>query len=64
MKVVRENNVTIKNSIILNDVHIGDNTVIENCIIESRNTIAPNSTLTGTPDEIKIVVEKGNRYGI
>ena len=63
-KVYVGNNVTIKNSIILNDVHIGDNTVIENCIIESRNTIAPGSSLIGEPDQIKIVVEKGSRYGI
>ena len=63
-KVYVGNNVTIKNSIILNDVHIGDNTVIENCIIESRNTIAPNSSLIGEPDKVKIVVEKGSRYGI
>ena len=29
----------IKNSIILNDVYLGDNTYIENCIVESRDTI-------------------------
>ena len=29
----------IKNSIIMNDVYIGDNAVIENCIVESRGTI-------------------------
>jgi len=63
-KVYVGNNVTIKNSIILNDVHIGDNTVIENCIVESRNTIAPNSSLVGEAGNVKIVVEKGNRYGI
>ena len=63
-KVYVGNNVTIKNSIILNDVHIGDNTVIENCIIESRNTIAPGSSLIGEPGQVKIVVEKGSRYGI
>ena len=61
-KVYVGNNVTIKNSIILNDVHIGDNTVIENCIVESRNTIAPNSSFIGEPGQVKIVVEKNNRY--
>ena len=56
------NNCIIKNSIILNDVYIGDNTVIENCIVESRDTIRANTTYIGTPDEIKIVVEKNERY--
>lgn len=56
------NNCVIKNSIILNDVYIGDNTVIENCIVESRDTIKANSTYIGTPKEIRIVVEKNDRY--
>ena len=58
------NNCIIKNSIILNDVYIGDNTVIENCIVESRDTIRANTTHIGTPDNIKIVVEKNERYTI
>ena len=56
------NNCVIKNSIILNDVYIGDNTVIENCIVESRDTIRANTTHIGTPENIKIVVEKNERY--
>ena len=56
------NNCIIRNSVILNDVYIGDNTVIENCIVESRDTIRANTTYIGTPDEIKIVVEKNERY--
>ncbi|MDK2808241.1 MAG: glucose-phosphate adenylyltransferase [Clostridiales bacterium] len=56
------NNCTIKNSIILNDVYIGDNTYIENCIVESRNTICANSSFVGDPNDIKIVVEKNERY--
>lgn len=56
------NNCVIKNSIILNDVYIGDNTVIENCIVESRDTIRANTTYIGTPDNIRIVVEKNERY--
>ena len=56
------NNCVIKNSIILNDVYIGDNTVIENCIVESRDTIRANTTHIGTPDDIKIVLEKNERY--
>ena len=56
------NNCVIKNSIILNDVYLGDNTYIENCIVESRDTIRANTTYIGTPDNIKIVVEKNERY--
>lgn len=55
------NNCYIKNSIILNGVYIGDNTHIENCIVESRDTIRANSYHKGE-DEIKIVVEKNERY--
>lgn len=56
------NNCTIKNSIILNDVYIGDNTHIENCIVESRDTICANMNYIGEPDNIRIVVEKNERY--
>ena len=55
------NNCYIKNSIILNDVYIGDNTHIENCIVESRGTIRANSFYKGE-DDIKIVIEKNDRY--
>ena len=61
-KVFVGNNCVIKNSIILNDVYIGDNTHIENCIVESRDTIRANTTHIGRPDEIKVVVEKNERY--
>lgn len=63
-KVYVGNNCTIKNSIILNDVHIGDNTYIENCIVESRDTIRANSTHVGENGEIKIVIEKNERFGM
>ncbi|MBO5489701.1 MAG: glucose-1-phosphate adenylyltransferase subunit GlgD [Eubacterium sp.] len=56
------NNCVIKNSIILNDVYIGDNTYIENCIVESHGTIRANSNYVGTPEEIKIILEKNDRY--
>lgn len=56
------NNCTIKNSIVLNDVYIGDNAYIENCIVESRGTIRANTTYVGEPDNVKIVVEKNERY--
>jgi len=56
------NNCVIKNSIILNDVYIGDNTRIENCIVESRDTLRANSTYIGEEGQIKIVVEKNERY--
>ena len=58
------NNCVIKNSIVLNNVYIGDNTVLENCIVESRDVIRANSTHIGAPDDIKIVVEKNDRYAI
>ena len=50
-------------NIILNDVYLGDNTHIENCIVESRDTIRANSYHCGE-DGIKIVVEKNERYAI
>ena len=56
------NNCTIKNSIILNNVYIGDNTYIENCIVESHDTIRANTTFIGSNGEIKVVVEKNDRY--
>ncbi len=56
------NNVTIKNSIILNESYIGDNCYIENCIVESRDTIYPGTTHIGSPDNIKVVIEKNQRY--
>lgn len=61
-KVYVGNNCVIKNSIILNDVHIGDNTYIENCIVESRDTIRSNTRHVGENGEIKIVIEKNERY--
>ena len=63
-KVYIGNNCTIKNCIVLNDVHIGDNTHLENCIIESRDTIRPNTTYIAEPGEIKIVIEKNERFSI
>lgn len=56
------NNCVIKNSIILNDVYIGDNTYIENCIVESRDTIRANTRYVGEEGNVKIVVEKNERY--
>ncbi len=56
------NGCTIRNSIVLDDVYIGDNTVIENCIVESHDTIKPNMTYIGEPDNIRVVVEKNLRY--
>lgn len=56
------NNCVIKNSIILNDVYIGDNTYIENCIVESRDTIRANSRYVGEDGQVRVVVEKNERY--
>ncbi len=63
-KVYIGNNCIIRNSVILNDVYIGDNTVIENCIVESRDTIRANTTHIGTPEDIKIVIEKNERFAL
>lgn len=57
-------NCIIKNSIILNDVYIKDNSYIENCIVESHGTIKKNSVFKGENGEIKIVIEKNERYSI
>lgn len=56
------NNCVIKNSIILNDVYIGDNTYIENCILESHSTIRANSRYVGEDGQVRIVVERNERY--
>ncbi len=62
-KVYIGDNCVIRNSIILNDVHIGDNCVIENCIVEAHSSIHAGQTITGDPNDIKIVVErKEDRY--
>ena len=51
-----------KISIIMNDVYIGDNAVIENCIVESRGTIEANACYKSEPGDIRIVVEKKDRF--
>lgn len=56
------NGSVIKNCIILNDVFIGDNVHLENCIIESRNTIPAGTTYISTPDDIRVVAEKKNKF--
>ncbi|MDO5696233.1 MAG: glucose-1-phosphate adenylyltransferase subunit GlgD [Eubacteriales bacterium] len=56
------NNVTVKNAIILNGSYIGDNSYIENCIVESRDTVKADSRYVGSADDIKIVMEKNQRF--
>ena len=56
-------NCVIKNSIILNDVYIGDNTHIENCIVESRGTLKANTYYCGD-DGVKVVLERNDRYAL
>ena len=63
-KVFVGQNCVIRNSVILNDVYIGNDTVIENCIVESRDTLRANTSHIGTPEEVKIVIEKNERYVI
>ena len=48
---------------VIPNIHIiEDNTVIENCIVESRDTIRANTTYIGDPENVKVVVEKNERY--
>ena len=53
----------IKNSIIMNGAYIGDNVYIENCIVESSETLLSGSKYIGE-NEIKIVSEKKKRYEV
>ena len=57
---VGENSVH-KNSIILTDVYLGDNVYLENCIVESRDTIRAGSRYVGE-DSVRIVIEDNARY--
>lgn len=52
---------TVKNSILLNGVYLGDNVYLENCIVESDNTICPNTSHVGK-NGVEIVIETGDRY--
>ena len=49
-------------SIVLNDVYIRDNSVIENCIVESHSTIEDGSVFKGEEGNPRIVIEKNERY--
>ena len=44
-------------------VYLGDNTYIENCIVESRDTIRANTRHVGE-DGVKVVIEKNERYAL
>ncbi len=63
-KVYIGNNTTVRNCIVLNDCYIGDNVYLENCIVESRGTVASGGSYIGEPDNVKIVIEKSERYRI
>ena len=56
------NNCVIRNSVVLNDVYIGDGTVLENCIVESRDVLKQGSVYRGTPEDLRIVVVKNERF--
>ncbi len=62
-KVFVGNNCVIKNSIILMMYILGDNTYIENCIVESRDTIRANTSYSWRRRN-QIVVEKNERYAL
>ena len=55
----------MKNSIILNNAYIGDNTVIENCIVESRGSIRANVKHITEPGQTpQIILDKNDRYAM
>lgn len=56
-------NTVIKNSIVLNENYIGNNVVLENCIVESHGGIADGNSYTAN-DEVRIVAERVNKYGL
>ena len=62
-KVFVGNNSVIRNSIILNGAYIGDNVTVENCIVEGNETLLSDTTYIGE-NEIRIVAENNNRYGV
>ena len=62
-KVFVGNNSVIKNSIILDGAYIGDNVRVENCIVESGETLLSDTNYIGE-NEIKVVSENNNRYGV
>ena len=62
-KVFVGNNSVIRNSIILNGAYIGDNVVVENCIVESNETLLSDTNYIGE-NEIKVICEKNNRFGV
>ena len=47
-----------------NDVYIGDNVHLENCIVESHGTIKPNTEIINHESEPKIIIERNFRYGL
>ena len=57
------NNSTVKNSIILNGAYVGDNVHVENCIVESNETLLSDQNYI-SENEIKVVFERQNRYGV
>ncbi len=56
-------NCVIKNAIIMDGAYIGDNTHIENCIVERNVTLKPNSFYSGD-GEIKIVTEQNEKNSL
>ena len=56
-------NSKVENSVILNDVYIGDNTHIENCVVESRCTLKANTYYSGD-DGVKVVIERNDRFAL
>ncbi len=51
----------VKNSIVLDGAYIGDNVYLENCIVESNETLVSGSRYVGE-NGIEIITGKGKRY--
>ena len=57
----RQLGTVVKNCVILNGAYIGDNVHVENCIVESHETLLSGSTYIGE-NGIRIVTGNKNRY--
>ena len=45
----------VKNCILMNNVFVGNNVRLENCIVESRTKIADGTCIAGDPDNILVI---------
>ena len=48
---------TVKNCILMDDVYVGDDVWLENCIVDKKTKIANGTHTVGDPNEIPILSE-------